>query len=230
MTCLPGGHGRCVALGAACLATLFLPSRALGQNPPGTAARDLVGVAIVGEGRAILMATPGLEHDRRLWRIRSLDTSELPQPVVDVSLSWSGTKMFVQTPAMSGVLDLTNQHRHNMSLQPIARRDLATGGVARGPVHRLPGQRFLSTRGGTARLVDDLGAVIASHAPVAATHGAIAPDGVALYVRHDRATFLCGETVTDGSGCRDLAARVEAGPLTIVARSNAADRRVGGRS
>ena len=60
---------------------------------------DVVAVAIVGNGQAILLATSGLEDRRHRWRFRSFDTSDVPQPIRDVSLAASGTKLFFETGA-----------------------------------------------------------------------------------------------------------------------------------
>lgn len=88
----------------------------------------------------IVLATPGLPHDGRIWRFRSLDTSDIAQPIDDVVLAASGTKLFLQPAVGPGlVLDLTRQHRHNASLQYVNPRDLASDGQARGQSHRLPG-------------------------------------------------------------------------------------------
>lgn len=181
---------------------------------------DLVAVGTVGNGRAILLATPGLPHAGRLWRLRSFETSDLPQPIWDIALAASGTKLFLQPAAGPGVvLDLTRQHRHNVPLQYVNRRDLAGDGAARGQSHRLPAQRFVSIRDGMAYVVDDSGAVQPEYPVHSATRGAISEDGVVLYVRADRTVIVCGEAGSSRAGCHELPARLDAGPTSISARS-----------
>src|SRR5512139_1554663 len=98
-------------------------------GPEDPAGPDLVAVSILHEGRAILLATPGIPSGGRLWRFRSLDTSTLPQPIRRAWLSASGTKLFVQPAGHPGVvIDLTRQHRPGGPLQYIdPQQDLASG-------------------------------------------------------------------------------------------------------
>ena len=123
-----------------------------------SALHELVAVSIVRGGGAILLATPGVPAKGRSWRFRSLDTSALPQPIRSVSLSSSGTKLFIQFgDGPGGVLDLTRQYRHHVPLQRITLGDLAIDGRTPPRSHRLPGQRFMSLHNGTAYVVDDEG-------------------------------------------------------------------------
>lgn len=142
-------------------------TQAMDAGPEQDPMRDLVAVSIVGEGRAIVMATSGLPTRGHTWRFRSFDTSELPQPIRTVSLSASGTKLFIQPgDGPGGVLDLTRQYRHHAPLQYVAMNDLAIDG--RGPAeHRLPGERFVVPVGTNTLVVDDMGRLLSS-APAAA--------------------------------------------------------------
>ena len=122
------------------------------------ALHELVAVSIVRDGRAIVLATPGVPAKGRSWRFRSLDTSALPQPIRSVSLSSSGTKLFIQFGnGPGGVLDLTRQYRYHVPLQRVTLGDLAIDGRTPPQSHRLPGQRFVSLHNGMAYVVDDGG-------------------------------------------------------------------------
>jgi hypothetical protein len=183
-------------------------------------ARDVVAVAIVDQGRAIVLATPGLPHAGRRWRFRSFDTSELPQPLLDATLSASGTKLFIRSGTdRGGVLDLTRQHRHNAALQYVAPGDLATGEGSRRHSHRLLRQRFVGVYAGTAYVMDDMGNVQAEYSALSAVRGAISEDGVVIYMRADGSLAICGETDSSGRPCRELATRVNGALSRIDARS-----------
>ncbi len=183
-------------------------------------ARDLVAVGIVDYGRAIILATPGLSHRGRTWRFRSLDTSDTPQPIRDVVLAATGTKLFVQSDAGRGaVLDLTRQQRLNVPLQYVDPRDLAAGASDFSHSHRIPGQRFVSLQDGNAYVIDDVGVVQPEYPVLNAVHGAIDDEGVALYVRADGIVVICGETKSSRGECRQLSDRLEGKVLTVHARS-----------
>jgi hypothetical protein len=139
---------------------LLLAAPIAAADPPGRdPTLDVVGVAIVRHGEAILLAVRGIEDRGNLWRFRSLDTRDLPQPVRDLALAASGTKLFLDTAAGPLVLDLTREYRHNAPMQYVDRRAVATGAATPGSVHRLPSLRFVAVRGGTVRVIDDLGRV-----------------------------------------------------------------------
>jgi hypothetical protein len=195
-----------------------VPARA--QETGGAAERDLVAVAVIGGGRRVLLATPGREADGRRFRFRSLDTSDLPQPFQDVTLSASGTKLFVQTAqGPTIVIDLMRQQRYHAARQAVSTRDVTVDGVGSTPVHRLPRQRFVGIRDGMAFVTDDTGAVLGDYPVHPATHGAIAVDGAAIYLRADRAILICGQDATSRHLCRESAVRVPAGPLGITTRA-----------
>ncbi len=128
------------------------------QDPPDS--QDLVGVALLDDGQGVLLATPGRAQSGRKFRFRSLDTSALPQPLSRPVLSASGTKLFLQDPAGSAlVVDLTIQHQASEILQYVDLRDVAINGSGGRHTHRLPSQRFVALRAGSADVVDDVGAV-----------------------------------------------------------------------
>ena len=163
------------------LAAPLNPSSAAEPTANDDAMRDLVAVSIVGEGAAIILATPGLPRDGRTWRFRSFDTTDLPQPIRSVTLSESGTKLFIQAgDGPGGVLDLTRQYRHQAPLQYVSASDLAIDGRTPRDSHRLPTQRFVSVWHGRA-FVDDTRACCRS-SDMTAIRGSIAADGVALFV------------------------------------------------
>jgi hypothetical protein len=183
-------------------------------------ALDLVAVGIVGRGRAIVLATPGIPREGHLWRFRALDTSALPQPIDHVVLASSGTKLFLQPhEGPGGVLDLTWQGGQRERLQYIDARDLTANGIGQRQSHRLPRQRFLSIHDGVAYVIDDSGVVQAEYPPVAATSGAISDEGAVLYVRPDRGLMVCGETPGRRAECRDLPGRADENLIAISARS-----------
>ena len=190
-------------------------------GPDGAPGPDLVAVSILREGRAVLLATPGIPSGGRLWRFRSLDTSALPQPIRRAWLSASGTKLFVQPAGRPGVvIDLTRQHRPGGPLQYIdPQQDLASGGVARGQSHRLPFQRFVSVRDGTAFVIDDRAAAQSEYSVLDVTDAAISDDGAVLVIRSDRTVAICGEVESSRSSCRELPARVDPDAVRINARA-----------
>jgi hypothetical protein len=151
---------------------------------------DLVAVAVVGGGRAVVLATPGIPRGDRLWRLRSFDTSDLPQPIRDVSLSASGTKLMIQPASGPPVIvDLTSYRLSVTTLQymrPHTRE--GNGGVP--ATHRLPGQHFVSVRDGRAYVVDDVGRVQPQYPVIKAALGAISDDGALLIVNGDGAPRL----------------------------------------
>ncbi len=197
-----------------------VPYSVFAQPADQSAARDLVAVGIVDHGKAIVLATPGLSHRGRIWRFRSLDTSEIPQPIHDVVLSAGATKLFVQHGAGAGaVLDLTRQRRHNAPLQYIAPEDLVADGTRSVHSHRLPRQRFVSIRDGNAYVIDDVGAVQPEYPVVTATRGGISDDGAAVYVRKDRSILICGETESGRGDCRQLPKNLDAPAIALSARS-----------
>ena len=152
--------------GEACLApTVTLIAILVTSSPAGAHSilpddQDVVGVTILEDGKSILLATPGRERFGQNWRFRSLDTSDLPQPLSQPVLSASGTKLFVQTSGGRAlVIDLTKQNRQSDALQHVDRRDPAIDGAGGRHAHRLPSQRFVVIRDGSRHVVDDLGAV-----------------------------------------------------------------------
>ena len=188
----------------------------------GGAPDNLVAVAVVDGGRAIVLATPGAQTAGRSWRFRSFDTGDLPQPFQDVSLSSSGTKLFVQSASGAAqIIDLLRRARVDAPLQWVDPKAVATDGQARKASHRLPDQRFVSVTNGTAQVVDDTGAPLEEFAPHRAIHGAITRDGVSLYVRPDGVAVMCGEPRGDPSRCRELPAKLEGGPMAIASRASA---------
>lgn len=201
---------------------LLISAPAQAQTASGPPERDLVAVAVIGGGRSVLLATPGIETGGRSWRFRSYDTSDLPQPFREVTLAGSGTKLFVQTaPGPVVVIDLMRQQRYHAARQYVGPRDVAIDGVLSGPVHRLPGQRFVSVRGGFAHVTDDTGAVLGDYPMQAATQGAIAADGTALYLLDDGSIRICGEDPTNWSACRLSRARSPGGALAITTTASA---------
>ncbi len=195
-----------------------VPARAAEE----TDGRDLVAIGIVEHGRAIVLATSGLPNRGRIWRFRSLDTSDLPQPIQHVVLSAGGTKLFVQPGRSRGVvLDLTRQHRHNTPLQYVAPADLAPGGGTRAHSHRLVRQRFVSIHDGEAYIIDDVGTIQTEFPAQSAVAAAISDDGVALYVRPDGVAVICGERASNPRDCRDLPDRLNVQGTAVNARSTA---------
>ena len=186
----------------------------------------MVAVAIVDQGRAIVLATPGLPHGGRRWRFRSFDTSELPQPIVNAVLSAGGTKLFIQPGAgRGGVLDLTRQHRHNAPLQYVGAADLASGEGSRRYSHRLLRQRFVSVHDGTAYVIDDVGSVQTGYAALPAVRGAISEDGAVIYLRANGRLTVCGAPESGRPGaCRELAT----GAGGTIGRINARSTRLPG--
>lgn len=178
-------------------------------GPHVNALRELVAVSIVRDGRAIVLATPGLPADGRSWRFRSLDTSDLPRPIRSVSLSTSGTKLFIQFgTGPGGVLDLTRQYRHHVPLQYVTLDDLAIDGRASPQSHRLPGQRFVSVQDGMAYVVNDSGQRLLEYRAVRAVRSSIDADGVVLHVGGDGSLSVCGEDVAHRDTCRGLSREV----------------------
>jgi hypothetical protein len=201
----------------------FFTSVAHAAAEPGqdeNALRELVAVSIVRDGRAILLATPGLHEDGRSWRFRSLDTSELPQPIRSVSLSASGTKLFIQFgDGPGGVLDLTRQYRHHVPLQYVTPGDLAIDGRTPLQSHRLPGQRFVSLQDGMAYVVDDSGRRQPEYRAVPAVRSSIDAGGVVLHVRADGSMAICGEDVAHRDTCRELSRRVAPHGSLVLAQT-----------
>ncbi len=196
-----------------------LPS-ASAQSGESDDLRQIVAVGMVNHGEAIVLATPGLPSRGRLWRFRSFDTRDLPQPMRNVVLASSGTKLFVQPAAgPGGVLDLTRQFRYNAPLQYVAVEDLEVDGHARRQSHRLPGQRFVSVQDGAAYVLDDSGRVQREYPVVDAVHGAITSDGIAMFLRTDGTAVVCGEEKASRSRCRELAGKVDVERSAIAARS-----------
>lgn len=198
---------RAGAIAVACFMSTAVPHASAAAEED--AMRELVAISIVADGRAIILATPGLPRGGRTWRFRSLDTADLPQPVRSVTLSASGTKLFIQAGAGPGsVLDLTRQYRHQMSLQYVSVGDLAVEGRAPRHSHRLPAQRFVSVQDGKAFVVDDTARVVPDYPVLPAVRGSIAADGTALFVRSDGVVTVCGEDATNRGTCRELPGRV----------------------
>src|SRR5687767_6006684 len=180
---------------------------------------EYVGVAIVRNGQAVVLATPGLAVDGRLWRFRSLDTSDLPQPIRHATLSASGTKLHLQpADAAAIVIDLTQQHEHNMPLQYVDPRFAGDDRSVRRHAHTLPAQRFASIEVGRARLVSDEGTPIGRYAG-AAVVAAWSHDGSLLLARTDGTLALCGPQDPAGS-CTELSYRAEEEVLAIAARAH----------
>src|SRR5688500_17148240 len=146
---------------------LLLVSPVEGETPPSHPV-EYVAVAIVRDGESVVLAVPGLPQQGRLWRFRSLDTSDLPQPILHATLSASGTKLLLQpadSPAI--VIDLTQQHEHNMPLQYVDPRFAGDSRSVRRHAHTLPEQRFVSVEAGRARLVGDDGTPLGGYAGAA---------------------------------------------------------------
>ena len=178
-------------------------------GPDESALYELVAVSIVRDGRAIVLATPGVPTKGRSWRFRSLDTSALPQPIRSVSLSSSGTKLFIQFGnGPGGILDLTRQYRYHAPLQPVTLRDLTIDGQTPPQSHRLPGQRFVSLHNGIAYVVDDSGRRLPEYRDLPAVRSSIDADGVVLHVGGDGSLTICGEDVLHRDTCRDLSRQV----------------------
>jgi hypothetical protein len=204
-----------------CLAGLFFfeATRAYSAQDAQTDGRDLVAVGIVRDGRAIVLATPGVPGNGRTFSFRSFNTRALPQPIRDVALALSGTKLFIQTPSGRGVvLDLTRQYQHHVPLQYVKPDDGAKGHRHR-KTHRLPSQRFVDIRDGVAYVIDDGGAVQPEYPALNAMRAVISGDGVALYVRPDGTMVICGENESSRGVCRELPIRPQLGLRTISARS-----------
>ena len=147
------------ALTAVVTLDLVIPPGVLAQSGPARD-RDVVAVSIVGNGRAIRLATPGQEAGGRQWRFRLFDTSALPQPLSNPQLSTSGTKLLVEGPCGAAiVLDLTRQSRPAASHEYVDARDPAVNGAPGRHTHRLPSERFEVTRGSSPAIVNDLGAL-----------------------------------------------------------------------
>ncbi|HEY5616364.1 MAG TPA: hypothetical protein VIK60_00380 [Vicinamibacterales bacterium] len=139
---------------------------------------------------------------------------------MNVALAASGTKLFLQPrDSRGGVLDLTWQPAANGRVQYVDLRDLAIDGAGRQRSHNLPSQRFVSIHDGVASVVDDSGRVQAEYPAVPAIGAAISDDGAVLYVRPDRSITVCGETDARPRTCRDLPVSIDAGPVSVSARS-----------
>ena len=207
--------------------TLAVPAAAAAQAADPV--DDLVAVAIVKRGEAVLLATHGLEERGRHWRIRSFDTSELVGPLRQAALAVHATKLFLQSPRAGLVVDLTRQRTHNALLQHIDPVWRAPGSAtATGHSHRLPGQKFVEIRGGKAYVINDVGEDQADYPVMEAVDAAIAGDGVVFYLRADRTSTVCGETDGDWHRCRDLPGRLDAAAeVSILA--GPAIRAAGGR-
>jgi hypothetical protein len=187
-------------------------------GPDDDALCQLVAVSIVGDGRAIVLATPGLRTSGRTWRFRSFDTSDLPQPIRSVSLSTSGTKLFIQAgDGPGGVLDLTRQYRQHAPLQIVRGSDLAADGLAAPDSHRLPAQRFVSVHHGQAFVIDDTGRVLPEYPVMTAVRASITADGVALYAQADGTLSVCGDEAADRASCRALSQRIALQHFDIAA-------------
>ena len=191
---------------------------AAADPPAGDPTLDVVGVAIVRGGQAILLATRGVDDHLHRWRFRSLDTHDLPQPIREVALAASGTKLFLETAAGPSVLDLTREYRHNTPLQYVNARDVTADGAAGSTTHRLPSQRFASLREGTVRVIDDLGSVQAAYPAGDARLAGVTGDGVVLYVRADRRMDLCAGPPSEPNACRELPARGDGDAVAVLAQ------------
>jgi hypothetical protein len=184
--------------------------------------RDFVGVAIVNQGRAIVLATPGLASGGRTWRFRSLDTMDLPQPVRRVALSASGTKLFIQAGAGRGaVLDLTRQSRHHAPLQYVSVDDLAIDGRVPAGSHRLPNQRFASVDDGATFVLDDT-ARVTGEAVATLDHACDGdPSATTALARTESSLLRClerlGRSVGGAQIARALRALVEESAMTWAA-------------
>ncbi len=208
------------------LAGLLLASSTAAQGAGDTAdGIDLVAVGIVGRGRAILVATPGLPQGGRAWRFRSLDTSQLPQPVTDVALARSGTKLLLQGATSWGVLDLTRARVRRMALEYVDPTDLASERQPGRHTHRLPGQRFVATHNGLAFVTDDAARISRDYQAASAVAGAVTADGTVLDVRPDGSTVVCSANDGDRSECRPLPVRLDAGVVSVLARQDDAPNR-----
>jgi len=204
-------------VGAACLVLAATPAGAAGP-PPQDPTLDVVGVAIVRGGQAILLATRGVDDHLQRWRFRSLDTRDLPQPIREVALAASGTKLFLETGTGPSVLDLTREYRHNAPLQYVDARDAATDGAAGRTVHRLPSQRFVSMRNGMVRVLDDLGGVRSEYLAADARLAGVTGDDVVLYVGTDRRVDVCAGLPSDPNACRELPTLGDGDAVAIVSR------------
>jgi len=74
------GRSRVTRLLLTGLASIVLRTVVSAQDPE-SRTLDVVAVAIIDEGRAVLLATRGLPTNKDRWRFRSLDTTDLPQPI-----------------------------------------------------------------------------------------------------------------------------------------------------
>jgi len=199
-------------------ATVAHAGAAPGQDD--SALHDMVAVSIVRDGRAIVLATSGAPAHGRSWRFRSLDTSALPQPIRSVSLSSSGTKLFIQFGnGPGGILDLTRQYRHHVPLQYVTPDELTIDGRTLPHSHRLPGQRFVSLQNQMAYVVDDGGRRLPEYRGVPAARSSIDADGVVLHVGVDGSLTICGEDVAHRDTCRDLSRRVAPRDSLVIAQT-----------
>jgi hypothetical protein len=191
-------------------------------GPDESALYELVAVSIVRGGCAIVLATPALQTNGGSWRFRSLDTSALPQPIRSVSLSSSGTKLFIAFgDGPGGVLDLTRQYRHHAPLQHVTLGDLSIEGRTSPRWHRLPDQRFVSVQNGMASVVDDGGGRLPEYRGVPAVRSSIDADGVVLHVGRDGSLTICGEDVVHRDTCRDLSRQVAPDDSLVFAQTAA---------
>ena len=208
--------------------TLGMPALAAAQA--GDPANELVAVAIVQGGKAVLLATPGLPDRGHQWRFRSLDTSELAGPLRQPVLSASATKLYLQSPQAGLVVDLTRQRQHNEPLQyvdPVWRAPGSSSAARHS--HRLEGQRFVEIRNGKAYVINDMGMEIADYPVVDALDAAISGDGVVFYVKPDRTSIVCGETDGDWNRCRDLPIPIDDGVKVSIMASPARQAASAGR-